>query len=117
MQVAYHTEPTDLRAVIGPGISLDNFEVGDEVYEQFAKAGFPMDIIACRYEKWHIDLWRANAWQLQQAGIPEKAVHVCGLCTYTHYSRFFSARRLGINSCRIFTGIIKQTNHLMTSQP
>ena len=32
MRIAYHTEPEKLKAIIGPGISLKNFEVGDEVY-------------------------------------------------------------------------------------
>ena len=31
-----------LHAIIGPGISLAQFEVGDEVYETFRQAGFPM---------------------------------------------------------------------------
>lgn len=39
----------DIHAVIGPGISLDSFEVGDEVYEAFFVAGFPMERIAKRY--------------------------------------------------------------------
>ncbi len=38
--------PTDLHAIIGPGISLEWFEVGDEVYEAFKEAGFPMEKIA-----------------------------------------------------------------------
>ena len=36
MQSAYGTRGTDVIACIGPGISLDSFEVGDEVYERFA---------------------------------------------------------------------------------
>jgi len=38
MAFAYHTEPKKLKAVIGPGISLEHFEVGDEVYEAFEQA-------------------------------------------------------------------------------
>ena len=106
MQVAYHTRPADLQAVIGPGISLENFEVGDEVYEQFAKAGFPMDIIARRYEKWHIDLWECNRIQMTDLGISPQNTFISGICTYSEADRFFSARRLGINSGRIFTGIM-----------
>lgn len=106
MQVAYHTEPTDLRAVIGPGISLDNFEVGDEVYEQFAKAGFPMDIIARQYAKWHIDLWECNRIQMTDLGVSPQNITLSDICTYAKADKFFSARRLGINSGRIFTGIM-----------
>ena len=106
MQVSYHTEPADLRAVIGPGISLENFEVGDEVYEQFAQAGFPMETIARRYEKWHIDLWECNRLQLTDLGVLPQNISISNTCTYAQVDHFFSARRLGINSGRIFTGII-----------
>ncbi|MDE7378707.1 MAG: peptidoglycan editing factor PgeF [Paraprevotella sp.] len=110
---AYGTEPAEVRAVIGPGISLDAFEVGDEVYDVFAGAGFPMDRIARRFpvagmpetEKWHIDLWEANRWTLMQAGLSGEYIHVSGVCTYDKWSDFFSARRLGLHSGRILTGI------------
>lgn len=109
MQEAYGTKDEDVACVVGPSIGPAAFEVGEEVYEAFADAGFPMDDIAFRHtetRKWHIDLWQANAWQLMQAGVQAKAIQVSGLCTYTNNTRFFSARRLGINSGRIFTGIM-----------
>ena len=42
----YGSIPSDIIAQIGPGISLDSFEVGDEVYDNFAKAGFDMSTIS-----------------------------------------------------------------------
>ncbi|MCR4994679.1 MAG: peptidoglycan editing factor PgeF [Bacteroidales bacterium] len=56
--------------------------------------------------RWHIDLWRANASDLIAAGVPTSSIHIAGLCTYSNPARFFSARRLGIHSGRIFTGIL-----------
>lgn len=109
MQEAYGTKADDVSCVVGPSIGPEAFEVGEEVYETFAEAGFPMDDIAYRHpatQKWHIDLWQANVWQLLQAGVQEKAILVSGVCTYMNHARFFSARRLGINSGRMFTGII-----------
>ncbi len=106
MASTYGTSPQQFKAVIGPGISLKSFEVGDEVYEQFAQAGFDMARIACKYEKWHIDLWECNKRQLMEVGVPETDIHVAGICTYIHHDDFFSARRLGINSGRIFSGIM-----------
>ena len=41
---------------IGPSISLEAFEVGDEVYQAFSEAGFDMNQIARKEAKWHIDL-------------------------------------------------------------
>lgn len=112
MKVVYHTDVNDVKAVIGPGISLDAFEVGDEVYDAFQSAGFPMLQIAKRYvlseekTKWHIDLWEANRWELLQSGVPFSHIHLSGICTYSHNDRFFSARRAGIHSGRILNGIM-----------
>lgn len=49
MQQAYGTQPSQLIATIGPSISLDSFEVGNEVYEQFDASGFTMEQIARQY--------------------------------------------------------------------
>lgn len=102
----------DIHAVIGPGISLDAFEVGDEVYAAFQSAGFPMDRIASRYPakdpsktfKWHIDLWDANRWLLEQCGV--QRIHISGLCTYNNLDRFYSARQETINTGRNVNGIM-----------
>lgn len=108
MQERYGCSSADVKAVIAPSISLAAFEVGDEVFDAFAVAEFPMEKIARKYgEKWHIDLWEANRLQLLACGVPDDAIEVCGVCTFTCYEEFFSARRLGINSGRIFNGIMK----------
>ncbi len=106
----------DLHAVIGPGISLDSFEVGDEVYDAFREAGFPMERIAKRYpspmnselnavhaEKWHLDLWAANRLLLEQAGVTH--IHVDGTDTMTSPA-FYSARRETIKTGRNINGIM-----------
>ena len=106
MKMAYHSRPEMLKAVIGPGISLKNFEVGDEVYAEFEKAAFPMDRIARKEEKWHIDLWESVRLQLENTGVKAGNIQLAGICTFDHVEDYFSARRLGIASGRIFTGII-----------
>ena len=106
MNSAYGTQMQDVVAAIGPGISLQSFEVGDEVYRAFRDAGFDMYIIARRYSKWHINLWEANRLQLVSAGVNPDNIEVSGICTYMQNDDFFSARRLGINSGRIISGIM-----------
>ena len=106
MTAVFGTRPADLVAQIGPGIHLDSFEVGDEVYDAFAHAGFDMESISKKHEKWHIDLPECNRQQLLSSGVPADTVTVSPVCTYQQHTRFFSARRLGINSGRIFTGIL-----------
>ncbi len=97
----YALDPSGLHAIIGPGIGPDSFEVGDEVYEQFAQAGFDMQLLASRYPdmrnpkltKWHIDLWECNRQQLLSMGLQADKIHVSAIDTFAHYDRFFSARR------------------------
>ena len=121
MRLAYNTDPAKLKAVIGPGISRKNFEVGDEVYEAFEQAEFDMGAIAEQQtrrnpgaadhakrleKKWHIDLPLANRMQLTHNGVSEENITMCGICTYDHAGDYFSARRLGTESGRIYTGIM-----------
>ena len=113
LSTTFGTQPSPLYAIIGPGIGPDSFEVGDEVYDLFAQACFPMEKLAKRYpdsrnpqaEKWHIDLWECNRLQLIQKGVNPQNIHVSGIDTYQQYDRFCSARR-HINS-RIINGIMR----------
>lgn len=104
--------PSDLHAIIGPGISLQWFEVGDEVYHAFRTEGFPMKHIARRFpssqqgeegtERWHIDLWGANRWLLMQCGLTD--IYVEGTCTRAS-ADFYSARRETLQTGRNYSGI------------
>lgn len=130
MAFTYHTDPKKLKAVIGPGISLDHFEVGDEVYEAFEQAAFPMEEIAEQRPnaafsvdpaererlaaegnivqplKWHLNLPLCNRQILLHCGVAEENIQDCGICTFAHSDEYFSARKLGTESGRIYTGIL-----------
>ena len=106
MTETYGSQPDDIQAQIGPGISLDSFEVGDEVYDAFAQAGFDMAAISQKQAKWHINLPACNRLQLMAMGVKPDHISVSDICTYKTHDTFFSARRLGINSGRIFTAIM-----------
>ena len=114
MTVKYGSNAADIRAVIGPSIGPDSFQVGEDVAEYFKNAGFPMDEIWSFQGKGdgtpmsgghHIDLWKANQWLLQQAGVKPENIQVCGIDTFTDPS-FFSARREGLQCGRIINSII-----------
>ena len=105
---AYDCDPTQLVAGIGPSISQAAFEVGEEVVKAFQMAGFPMERILRRNaetQKAHIDLWETNRLQLLEAGLLSGHIEIAGICTYIRYEDYFSARRLGVKSGRILTGI------------
>lgn len=106
MHMAYGSRPDKLMSAIGPGISLDAFEVGDEVYDEFSAAGFDMGAISLRKEKWHIDLKECNRRQLVAFGLQPENIAVSPICTFSSSSDYFSARRLGTASGRIYTGIM-----------
>lgn len=76
-----------IRAAIGPGISGKNYEVSEEVIQQFSDAGFP----ASCWEGRHLDLLAANQFVLQESGIGKSHIWALGRCTTE--DDFFSYRR------------------------
>ena len=64
------------------------------------------DFAYSQQDKWYIDLWGTNHYLLDKAGVPLENIQVAGFCTYQNHEEYFSARRLGIDSGRLFTGIL-----------
>ena len=113
MEQRFRCTAGDLRTVIGPGIGPDSFQVGEEVVAQFRDAGFPMDRIwsfrgPCGEIPMsgghHIDLFQANQWLLETAGVPPAQILTAGIDTYADGS-FFSARREGVQCGRIINSV------------
>ena len=103
MALKFGTVFSDIRAVIGPAIGPDSFQVGLEVAQKFKSAGFPMDDIwsfrgpgdgSPMSGGHHIDLFKANRWLLEQAGILHENIQVFGIDTFID-DTFYSARREG----------------------
>lgn len=108
--IALGAHADDIEAVIGASICPQCFEVGDEVVEQFIDNNHSRSIIHRNPStgKAHIDLWKANSLTLIEAGIAPENITISGNCTRCNPSRYFSARRIGVKSGRIFTGIIRK---------
>ena len=103
----FNCNPSNIRIVIGPSISVEVYEVGKELVESFETAGFETEqIFKNRNNSIFLDLWKANQLSLEKAGILPKNIEVAGICTFTEHERFFSARRLGIKSGRMLSGIM-----------
>ena len=80
-------EEKNIQVAIGQGICQNNFEVGNEVVEQFTNAGFPS---SCWKEN-KIDLIACNKFVLMQNKISENNIWTMNRCTFE--SDFFSYRQ------------------------
>jgi YfiH family protein len=105
MQKQYDTNPQEVISAIGPCIGTSCFEVGEEVADEFMIKNFG-SCITGGFNKPHIDLTGAICLDLQRAGCLPNKTELSGICTYTQHHNYFSARRLGIRSGRILTGIL-----------
>jgi YfiH family protein len=94
MMERFGCRPEDLRVGLGPAIGPCCFEVGDAVLNPLqGMFGAQTDLlIAKRYGdgKALVDLWRANALQLETLGITQ--IETAQLCTCCHRGEFFSHR-------------------------
>ena len=102
----FGSHPEDIRAVIGPGIGYDSFQVGEEVALTFKESGFPIDRVwsfrGARKEGTmegghHLDLKECVRHSLIECGVAEGSISVSDIDTYID-ERFYSARREG-SSC------------------
>jgi len=106
-------DPKQICVGIGPSISQESFEVGEDVVDAFRLIGADLAKILKRNietGKAHIDLWEENRLQLLSMGISSDRIEIAGLCTFVHSDDFFSARRLGIESGRMLSGIMIKNN-------
>ena len=108
----YNCLPENILVTIGPSISAQVYNVGKELIENFKSARFEAsEIFETRNEVIFLDLWKANRSSLLSAGIQPHHIETSGICTFTEHEKFFSARRLGIKSGRMLSGImLKKTN-------
>ena len=95
MNAAYGTAGDDIVAGIGPSVSQDSYEVGEEVVEAvinvFDKSHQLM--IPQPNNKAKLDLWKANEFQLLDFGVNPTRIEVSNLCTVKNNTNFFSARK------------------------
>jgi YfiH family protein len=93
-------DPAKLIAYIGPGISQENYEVGEEVGKFFND-----DVKKSGNGKYYIDLKKENVNQLLSKGVKEENIEVSPYCTFKDEELFHSHRRENGKTGRMF-GVI-----------
>lgn len=93
---AMNVAPQNLMAWLGPAISQQAFEVGDEVRATFVAAQ-PQSAAAFlpgQRGKWLADIYSLTRLRLNALGITQ--IYGSNYCTYRERERFFSYRRDGV---------------------
>jgi YfiH family protein len=109
--------PADLVVAVGPSIGPCCYQVDGRVHASYLGAlpAIAADEDARRVRAswfqddgpghWRLDLWRANADQLERAGVPARSIHVARYCTADHLDRCFSYRAEGPGAGRMIAAI------------
>ena len=100
LQRRFSIDVSELMVYIGPSISQDCYEVGEEVAKLFEG-----DIKYFKNGKYHLDLKKSNIKQLLKLGVKIKNIEVSGYCTYKDKDLFHSHRRDKGKTGRMF-GVI-----------
>ena len=125
----FGTRESKLIAAVGPAIGPCCYEVGGEVRDRFAAAGFDDWEISRWFIRearssptnpampglnphaseghWFFDLWGAARDQLRAAGVREDRIFVAELCTASHPDALCSYRRDGSAAGRMAAAIRK----------
>lgn len=95
MQGLFGTKGENIVAGIGPSVSQEYYDVGEEVIEAVGRSFDKKDPLLVRQAngKARLDLWMANKIQLTEFGVPAGQIEISNLCTVKHNNYFFSARK------------------------
>jgi polyphenol oxidase len=92
MTETFDSRPVDIKAAIGPSIAAHHYPVGQDVIDQvhLAFGEYAPDLLPRQADAVQFDLWRANRYLLEQAGV--RQIENAGLCTACHLDDWFSHR-------------------------
>ncbi len=94
-------QPEDIEVLIGASICQKCYEISEDVAKQFATAyeADEMEQILQKgrvtgegEQKYQLDLWAANWFQLKRAGVQPEHIHLAGVCTCCNHELLFSHR-------------------------
>ena len=119
MSEKFGSDPKDIKAVIGPSICMDCYEVSEDVASRFMERYSALDGECCKAAfgsksaqvvrpassvfdnnptgKYFLNLWEANRLNLLNAGLDPENIEISEYCTKCHPDMLFSHRYHGEN--------------------
>lgn len=95
LKTDFNLKTENITAYIGPSISMQNYEVGEQVASLFDN-----QVVNRREGRYFIDLKKANYHMLIEQGVPPSNIQCSGLCTFEMPCFLHSYRRDGKYSGR-----------------
>jgi len=95
----FGSAPANLIVAVGPSISAERYEVGEDVRAGFLASGWPAVGLerwfraATRPGHWLFDGWESVRDQLLSAGVPGASIYSAAFCTSANPELFCSYRR------------------------
>lgn len=104
----YSSSPENILVAIGPSISPKIYEVGNEVILAVKKSVPNAELALSKKnsKKNHLNLWEANKQILLSMGIQSQNIEILGECSFQKNDKYFSARKEGIETGRMVSGVM-----------
>ena len=87
----YNCKVEDIKTIIGPSVSVDNYEVSYDLIEKFVVLEVP-NYYKENDGKYYLDLWQLNKELLKKYGILEDNIKIIDFCTVRDNDKFYSYR-------------------------
>lgn len=90
----YSSDKKDILVGIGPSIGPCCYEVGQDLSQKFIQRynKFP-NVVINKNNKFFLDLWKINIYQLMEKGISRDNIIVSDICTSCEVDKFYSYRK------------------------
>lgn len=106
LKTKFNSNAGDLIVYLGPSISLNNYEVGEEVAQKFDK-----DFVTSKESKFYLNLKAANYRMMIDEGVKKQNIQLSNLCSYEYNNILHSYRRDGQKSGRALGVIAIRGDH------
>ena len=96
MKKNFKSNPRNFLVAIGPHIRVCHYFFGNDLLGEVEKTEFKKYLIK-KKKKTYFNLTKLAIFKLLKFGVKKENIEDCKICTYCHYKRFFSFRKIQKN--------------------